>query len=144
MAKVRQENFGSDVFSRFSLKENVTQVEIISLGATITAFKTPDKFGNVSDVVLGFDNPEGYDGQSNPFFWGVTGRVTNRIKEGKVKIDDVTHTVSLNDFGTDFRHHVHGGFRSFDRKNWDSKIVENGVEFSLISPHMDEGINTDL
>ena len=30
-------------------------------------------------------------------------------------IDGETHQLSLNDFGTQFRHHVHGGNLSFDR-----------------------------
>ena len=39
----------------------------------------------------------------------------NRITEGKVVIDGEIHQLSLNDFGTKFRHHVHGGKNSFDR-----------------------------
>ena len=38
-----------------------------------------------------------------------------RITGGKVVIDGETHQLSLNDFGTKFRHHVHGGKNSFDR-----------------------------
>ena len=38
-----------------------------------------------------------------------------RVTGGKVVIDEETHQLSLNDFGTKFRHHVHGGKNSFDR-----------------------------
>ena len=38
-----------------------------------------------------------------------------RVTGGKVVIDGETHQLSLNDFGTKFRHHVHGGKESFDR-----------------------------
>ena len=30
------------------------------------------------DVILGFDHVAGYDGTGNRFFWGTTGRLTNR------------------------------------------------------------------
>jgi hypothetical protein len=31
------------------------------------------------DVILGFDHVTGYDGTGNRFFWGTTGRLTNRF-----------------------------------------------------------------
>ena len=92
------------------------------------------------DVVLGFPTPGGYTGQENPFFWGTTGRMTNRVRRGRVGIDGVDHQLSLNDFGTDHRHHVHGGYKSFDRFVWTTALLPegDGVTFSLLSRHGDE------
>ena len=88
-----------------------------------------------------------------------------RVTGGKVVIDRETHQLSLNDFGTKFRHHVHGGKESFDRsfihsyfcknnnisasqtnigipqrKNWECCLSESGdgTIFSLLSPHGEE------
>ena len=89
-----------------------------------------------------------------------------RVTGGKVVIDGETHQLSLNDFGTKFRHHVHGGKESFDRsfshsyfcknsnnnsasqtnigipqrKNWECCLSESGdgTIFSLLSPHGEE------
>ena len=44
-----------------------------------------------------------------------------RVKEGKVTLDGVNHQLSLNDFGTQFRHHLHGGNNSFDRSGSQGK-----------------------
>lgn len=35
------------------------EVAVLTYGATIQSIKTPDKDGNIADVVLGFDNIEG-------------------------------------------------------------------------------------
>ena len=42
--------------------------------------------------------------------------------------------VFRNDFGTDHRHHVHGGYSSFDRQNWETELnlEGDGVVFSLV------------
>lgn len=45
---------------KFTLKNgHGFEVDVLSYGATIRAIRTPDKHGNVADVVLGFDNIEG-------------------------------------------------------------------------------------
>lgn len=45
---------------KYTLKNKAGQeVDIITYGATITSVRTPDKLGNIADVVLGFDNVEG-------------------------------------------------------------------------------------
>lgn len=44
----------------FTLKnKNSQEVDILNYGATIRAVRTPDKSGQVADVVLGFDNIQG-------------------------------------------------------------------------------------
>ena len=48
-----------------------------------------------------------------------------RVTGGKVVIDGKTHQLSLNDFGTKFRHHVHGGKESFDRSFIHSYFCKN-------------------
>ena len=40
------------------------QVELITLGATLTSLKIPDKNGNLDDIVLGFNDVAG----TNVFF----------------------------------------------------------------------------
>jgi len=106
----------------------------------------PEDQEGQGDVVMGFEDPSGYDGTANTFFWGTTGRLTNRVKNGKFKINDVEYQLSKNDFGTDHRHHVHGGKNSFDRLNWNTSLAEegDGVVFSVLSPHGSEGYPGNL
>jgi hypothetical protein len=56
-------------------------VTLLSLGATIFSVEYPadDSPAEEQDVVLGFDEETGYDGTGNRFFWGTTGRLTNRF-----------------------------------------------------------------
>lgn len=56
-------NWGSvngQEIKKFTLRNGASQeVDVITYGATLTAIRTPDKEGNIADVVLGFDNIEG-------------------------------------------------------------------------------------
>jgi galactose mutarotase-like enzyme len=56
-----------------------------------------------------------------------------RVKEGKFLLGGVEYQLSRNDAGTDHRHHVHGGEVSFDRLNWNTEVVNQGVVFSVLS-----------
>ncbi len=50
----------TEVVKRFTFtNKNKMQVQIITLGATVTSIKLPDKNGLVEDIVLGFDSIEG-------------------------------------------------------------------------------------
>src|SRR5580658_8500881 len=60
--------------------------KVITYGATLTELRVPDKNGKMGDVVLGFDNLEGYLGQ-HPYFGGTIGRYGNRIAKGKFTLD---------------------------------------------------------
>jgi len=121
------------------------KVRLLSLGATIHSVIYPgDSPEETRDVVMGFDQASGYRGEDNPFFWGTTGRLTNRVTGGKVVIDGETHQLSLNDFGNKFKHHLHGGKLSFDRRNWETCVRKDGVVFSLLSPHGEEGYPGNL
>ena len=52
-------------------------------GETVrTEIDAPDRDGKLDDVVLGFDNLEGYLGK-HPYFGATVGRVANRIAGGK-------------------------------------------------------------
>ena len=53
---------------------------ILSYGATVQRLNVPDAFGDVQDVVLGYDSAAEYDMQ-DVYFGAVIGRVANRIKD---------------------------------------------------------------
>lgn len=39
--------------------DNGVSVQVITYGATIISIRCPDKYGNIADIVLGFDDIEG-------------------------------------------------------------------------------------
>jgi aldose 1-epimerase len=59
-------------------EQKTLAVMVLNYGGTITHILTPDKTGHIRDVVLGFDNYEGYLHSANPFFGALVGRYANR------------------------------------------------------------------
>jgi aldose 1-epimerase len=112
--------------------------KIITYGATLTELWMPDKSGKSADVVLGFDNLEGYLGD-HPFFGATVGRYGNRIAKGKFSIDGHEYSLFLNNGPNS----LHGGKVGFNRKVWKAEPVKvprgQAVRFTYISPDGQEG-----
>lgn len=115
-------------------------VSIISRGATIRSILAPDRNGNFADIVNGFDDVAGYEGEGNQYFGCTTGRVCNRIAKGKFTLDGQEYTLAINNEPN----HLHGGVkRSLDKVVWKGRKVEmksgGCVSFSYTSPDGEEG-----
>lgn len=117
---------------------NGMEVELMELGATVTRVLVPDRDGNPTDVVLGFDTVEEYPEKSQ-YFGCTVGRVGNRIAYGIFSLDGQVHELATNNG----ENHLHGGDRGFDKCLWSSDPVMTargpGVRFVLHSPDGDEG-----
>lgn len=98
--------------------------EITNLGGIIVKIITPDRNGDMADVVLGKPDLQGYlDG--HPFFGAITGRVAGRITGGKFTLDGVTYELERNHAPN----HLHGGTNAMDKALWQPEIIsEDGVE----------------
>jgi aldose 1-epimerase len=94
---------------------------ISTFGGTLTSLLVPDKAGKLSDVILGFDNVNGYTSpefkKSNPYFGALIGRYGNRIAKGKFTIDGKAYQVGVNNNGNS----LHGGNVGFNQKIWTAK-----------------------
>jgi aldose 1-epimerase len=113
-------------------------VKLISRGATLQEWHTPDRNGQMADVLFGFDNIAGYESPANGYFGCTTGRVANRIAGGKFTVDGKEYTLAKNDGPNT----LHGGVtRSLDKVVWEGKptAAGNGVEFTYSSPDLEEG-----
>jgi len=64
------------MFTLTNVKGSVAK--IISYGATLTELWIPDRTGRKRDIVLGFDDLQGYLGKE-PYFGATVGRYANRI-----------------------------------------------------------------
>ena len=96
------------------INKSGAKVKIITLGGAVAEVVVPDANGKWADVVLGFDKIDGYLGKDNPFFGCITGRVANRIGNGKFKLDGKEYTVPTNNG----KHSLHGGEFGFDKAVW--------------------------
>ncbi|XP_026281540.1 galactose mutarotase isoform X2 [Frankliniella occidentalis] len=126
---------GSVPIQRFTLGNAKVTVQVISLGAIITAIRMPDKDGKEEDVVLGYDSPDGYLSADNPYFGATVGRVANRIANASFTLDGKEYKLHANAG----QNTLHGGLRGWDKAVWNASRHVDGVTFSLLSPDGDEG-----
>ena len=136
---------GQEVFL-YTLKNASGMVVTISnYGGTVTSIRTKDRSGKFADVVLGFDNVEGYTQKANTAYFGaLIGRYGNRIAKGTFTLDGHTYHVPVND-GPNA---LHGGLSGFNKKIWDAKDVsvggEPGLELHYLSRDGEEGFPGNL
>jgi aldose 1-epimerase len=114
--------------------KNGAQVKITTYGGIITSWTSPDKSGNKSSIVLGFDSLSGYLAKP-PFFGALIGRYGNRIAKGKFKIDDSTYTLATNN-GIN---HLHGGVKGFDKVVWDAQTISDSVPALVLTYFSKDG-----
>src|SRR3989339_1839380 len=116
--EVKKEFFGKtadgqnvDVYTLTN--KNGMKVKIINYGATVVSLTAPDRNGKFEDVVLGYDNIEGYEADQS-YFGAIVGRYGNRIGKGKFKLGGKEYQLSINNG----ENHLHGGTNGFNKKVW--------------------------
>lgn len=119
------------------------QATVITYGGVLQSLKVPDKHGKVEDVVLGFDDVQGY--QSGTAFFGATiGRFGNRLAGGAFELDGKRYQVPLNDGPNS----LHGGAQGFDKHVWKATPVKAkdsvGVTLTYLSKDGEMGFPGNL
>lgn len=111
---------------------------VMEFGATLQSLWTPDRQGQVADIVLGHDDLAPYVAQRR-YFGAVVGRYANRIAGGAFTLDGQTHHLARNDGDNA----LHGGPGGFDRVLWNLEDVQEGAHasarFARVSPDGEEG-----
>lgn len=108
--------------SRYTLNSrHGISVKVINFGAIITELHTPDRRGNMGDIVLGFDKLEPYLGDS-PYFGALIGRYANRICRGCFELDGKVYRLPANNG----KHHLHGGEGGFHKRLWHAQPFRDG------------------
>lgn len=119
------------------------ELKVINYGCTITSLKIPDRNGVHADIVLGYDDLEGYL-QSNAYIGCVVGRFANRIANGKFVLEGKEYVLAQNQPP----HHLHGGIKGFSHAVWASEEIDTeegvGIRFRHLSPDGDEGYPGNL
>jgi aldose 1-epimerase len=118
-------------------------MKVTNYGTIVTEFWLPDRDGNMADVVLGFENLDGYLAKS-PYFGATVGRVANRVANGKFKLGGKWYKLAQNDKP----HHLHGGEKGFDKVVWAAEAKETAegpsVLFRYMSKDGEEGYPGNL
>jgi aldose 1-epimerase len=115
------------------------EVKVTNYGATIVSIKATDRQGKIADVVLGFDDLDGYL-HRNRFFGSIAGRYANRIAKGKFYLGGRDYTLAKNNG----ENHLHGGLKGFDKIVWAGKETPTGVALSYTSKDGEEGYPGNL
>jgi aldose 1-epimerase len=128
----------------YTLKNsNGIQIAITNFGGIIQSIIVPDKEGNYSDIVHGFDSIAPYVNES-PYFGAIIGRYGNRLANGKFSIDNIEYDLVKNNGPN----HLHGGIKGFDKVLWDAKIYSTdygeSLELTYLSKDMEEGYPGNL
>jgi len=134
---------GTEVFLYTLKNHNNVSVSITNYGGIVTSVKVPDKNGNLSDIVLGYDNVDGYI-KNSPYFGALIGRYGNRIAKGKFSLDGVKYKLATNNGAN----HLHGGEKGFDKVVWTANELRGkdtiGLELTYISKDGEEGYPGNL
>jgi aldose 1-epimerase len=151
--KIRKEIFGTagnnKEVSIFSLQNNngIT-IKIITYGGIITSLSAPDKYGNIDNIVLGFDSLDEYTNSKYtakcPYLGAIIGRYANRIASGKFSLAGKEYKLVNNDGPN----HLHGGTTGFDKVIWKPDEInannQAGLKMTYFSPDMEEGYPGNL
>lgn len=123
-------HYQSEEVSLFILENKFLKVSILDYGATITSIiYKPLK----RETVLGMKNFE--DVLNQGFYLGaLAGRVANRINQGRFTLNGKSYQLSMNG-----PHHLHGGLDGFDKRRFNSEILDDELILTLISKDGDQG-----
>ena len=120
---------------------NGVKVQLSDIGAGIVSIVTPDRYGHMEDIALGYPHPWDYY-NDGPCAGKIPGRFANRIANGRFKIDDIEYQLELNT--SDGKHHLHGGSIGFANQKWASRLVGESVVFTYLSADGEAGYPAEL
>ncbi len=110
------------------------ELDILNLGASIVKLIVPDKYGQPTDIVLGYSDLKAYI--DNPVYLGVTvGRYANRIRDGILSWQGKSYRLEQNDGPN----HLHGGSDGFQHRIWQQVKSDRGLKLEINSPDGDAG-----
>lgn len=115
------------------------EIQLTDFGATLVSVQIPDRSGTMADVILGFDDVSGYEGDTNQYFGCIAGRVANRVAGATYELDGETVQLVANNG----EHSLHGGAVGFGKRLWSGSMLSSseakGVAFTYVSPDGEEG-----
>jgi aldose 1-epimerase len=134
--KIHSRDFGKSKSGQKIQEYTLTNAQGVSLsvlnyGGVITRLMIPDRHGKLANVVLGYEDFESYE-ENSPYFGALIGRFANRIRNASFYLGNDLYTLSRNDGG----HHLHGGFKGFDKAIWTVESEKSEHESRLILSYL--------
>jgi aldose 1-epimerase len=98
----------------YTLRDGAFEARIATYGGVVVSLMAPDRNGKPGDVVLGFDDLDGYvanfNGPADAYFGALIGRYANRIAHGSFTLDGQKYSLPLNNGANT----LHGGPHGFN------------------------------
>jgi aldose 1-epimerase len=136
-----QKTIDGKVTNLYVLKNDKIKVYITNYGGRIVSLLTPDRYGQMGDVVLGFKSIDDYLSANGPYHGALIGRVGNRIAKGKFTLDGKTYSLPINNN----ENHLHGGPEGFNNQVWEVKAVDqSSISMSYFSKDGEMGYPGNL
>ena len=135
-----QENFGTlpcgTKATLYTISCGKLQASVTDYGANLVRLLVPDQDGNISDVVLGYDDCNGYRTANGACLGATVGRNANRIGGSCFPWEDMTLRMIPNEG----KNNLHSGPDYFFQRMWTLiSHTENAVTLELRSPAGDQG-----
>jgi aldose 1-epimerase len=121
--------------------KNGVQAAVTNYGAHLVGIMVPDKAGKLTDVVIGFDNIDGYKKAMSAYYGATVGRYGNRIAKGHFVLDGRRYDLFINNKPNT----LHGGKKGFNDVVWDAKqLNDQTVSLTYLSKDGEEGYPGNL
>lgn len=129
---------GNPVFYYTLRNKNGMEAKFTDFGATLISLHVPDRNGKLADIVLGYDDVQGYQ-QGSSYFGATIGRYGNRMGKGTFQLSSKTYNLSKNNG----ENTLHGGTKGFNKVVWQAKALTRkgapAVQFTYVSKDGEEG-----
>ncbi|MFL5955656.1 MAG: aldose epimerase family protein [Gaiellaceae bacterium] len=114
---------------------------VLPFGAILHELWTPDRNGDLANVVLALPSPDDYLAGNAGYLGAIVGRYANRIARGRFALGGRTYHVPVNDPPNA----LHGGGRGFDRRMWRvERATREAVTLGYTSADGEEGFPGSL
>ena len=124
--------------------ENGAVLKLSDMGAVWVSIIVPDKDGKMDDVILGLESGEEYEQRNYVAMGAIVGRNANRIDKYRFTLNGKEYILENNNRGCN----LHSGNNFYFIRLWNAEPVVTelgeGVEFTLVSPDMDQGYPGNL
>ena len=128
----------------YTLSEGPLEVRVTNYGGYLVSLKVPDRNGKSADIVLGFDDLDGYVNNNThkgtAYLGPIVGRYANRIARGSFTLEGRQYSLAINN-GPNA---LHGGPHGFHQVVWKGRLLPEGVELTYLSKDGEEGYPGNL
>lgn len=120
----------------YTLMNGKLKAALTNYGARLVKLQVPNKAGNLTDVVLGYDSAAAYKSNASNFYGAIVGRYGNRIGDATFTLQGSKYELEKNDG----KNSLHGGTHGVYNQVWDvANSSDTSITFTYISPDGEAG-----